>query len=216
MKRWYVVRSKHRHEVLLWHQLCSRGIEAYFPRIDSNAMAAPLGGTMPLFPGYMFVRVDLGASARSALLWMPGADGFVCVGGKPAFISDRILRSIQAGVDRLNRTLREPSAEGHHRTGTRSEFESFAGYRGMFETARSHRERSAALIRFIRDQQIPAQFPTTAWGLTGDGSGSTLAPHGLGTRSHVREASRWRGKSPANYREGLRLESPREEASPPS
>ena len=216
MKRWYVVRSKHRNEVLLWHQLCSRGIEAYFPRVHPQGMAAPLGVVKPLFPGYMFVRVDLGASARSALLWMPGADGFVCFGGKPAFVSDSVLRGIMEFADHVNRPVQAAPSEGHDRTGTRSGFERFAAYRSFFEAHRPGRERSTAFIRFLREQQMHVQYPMTPRRWTEACGTLSLTPHASGLRSDFRNEPRWREDARSKYGEGIRLEAPREEGSPPS
>jgi transcription antitermination factor NusG len=166
MKRWYVVRSKHRNEVLLWHQLCSRGIEAYFPRISTKGMGCPPGPVRPLFPGYMFVHVDLDTNARSALQWMPGAIGFVTFGCEPAYVSDSILHGIEERVDQMNRLQVDPSST--LKPGDEIEIYSgpFAGYRGIFGTRLSDRDRATVFLKFIRDQQLRLELPVTQIRLT--------------------------------------------------
>ncbi len=166
MKHWYVIRSKHRNEVLLWHQLCSRCIEAYYPRIfnlGTNPLAAK---AKSYFPGYMFVHIDLDTQAQSALQWMPGAMGFVTFGGEPAYISDSILHGIQERVDQMNRVQLDPCSG--MKQGDEIEIYSgpFAGYRGFFGTHLSDRDRATVFLKFIRDQQMRLELPVTQIRLT--------------------------------------------------
>ncbi len=215
MKRWYVVRSKHRNEVLLWHQLCSRGIEAYFPRIYTHGRMAPLGVVKPLFPRFLFVHIDLAAGPGSALLWMPGADGFVCFGGKPAFVSDCVLRGIEERADQGNQTVRGAPSELHPGIEIERDNRSFGGYGWIFDTRRPERERAAGFLQFIHDQQVHGELPGTPLTLTRGYRPATAASYLPGLRSTRRDAPPWRRNSAAKNGDGVRLEAVREEVSPP-
>lgn len=210
MKHWYVVRSKHRNEVLLWHQLCSRGIEAYLPRVSTQSMKCRPGTVQPLFPGYIFVRVDLGAGARSALQWMPGASGFVCFGGKPAFISDRILREIQQCVDRTKRAVGHASSGGPP---SRADTDPgpFARYGGIFDPYRSDRERVTTFLRLIRDQQVRVHWPTVQSALTGPRGAATTTRAVFGLCRSRFDAPPSQHSSRVRHGNGVWLEARREE-----
>lgn len=166
MKHWYVVRSKHRNEVLLWHQLCRRGIEVYYPRISTGGADMPATKSRPYYPGCMFVHIDLDTHAQSALQWMPGAAGFVMFGGEPAYIADSILRGIQERVERTSLKRANPSVRMQPDDKSQAYAGPFAGYRGIFGSQLSDRDRAAVFLRFIRDQQMRLQLPVMQMKLT--------------------------------------------------
>ncbi len=161
MKRWYVICSKYRNEMLLWQQLCSRFIEVYYPRVSLRSTKLVSRKARPFFPGYMFVHVDLDVFGRSSLQWMPGAMGLVCFGGEPASVTDSILHGIQERVDQVNAMQEEPCRG--LKSGDEVEVYSgpFAGYRGIFGFQLSDRERATVFLRFIRDQQLRVELPVT-------------------------------------------------------
>ncbi len=161
MKRWYVMRSKYRNEMLLWQQLCSRFIEVYYPRVSTRSPKSLAQKLRPFFPGYMFVHVDLDVFGRSTLQWMPGALGLVCFGGEPAFLSDTILHGIQERVDHANALQADP-CQGL-KSGDEVQIYSgpFAGYRGVFGFQLSDRERATVFLKFIRDQQLRVELPVS-------------------------------------------------------
>ena len=163
---WYVIRSKYRSEMLLWQQLCSRGIEVYYPRISSQNVKLPTQTARPYFPGYMFVRVDLDVSGRSALQWMPGATGLVCFGGEPAFISDSILYGIQERLERMKSLGDDPPQRMHHGDAVEIHSGPFAGYRGIFDCHLPGRERAILFLKFVRDQQMRLELPVSQIGST--------------------------------------------------
>src|SRR5262245_46783533 len=93
--RWYVLRTKPRCEGLATAALRARELEVYFPRLVVGAWArsamGPSGATEPLFPGYLFVRLELPAQYGTAA-WTPGVRGLVGFGdGQPEPIDDRVL-----------------------------------------------------------------------------------------------------------------------------
>ena len=94
MAQWYVVRSKPRREEYAQGHLLRRGVETFLPRIVEavSGRSDPLIG--PLFPGYLFARVDLLAQYNS-VIWSPGVRGFVAFGEVPAAVAPEVVEFIQ-------------------------------------------------------------------------------------------------------------------------
>ncbi len=159
MKYWYVVRSKYRNELLLWQQLCTRGFEVYYPRIARPGIKFPSPRVKPYFPGYMFVHIDLDLAGRSIVQWIPGSNGLVCFGGEPAFITDAILQGIHDRVERMNSIAEDPSRGLKRGQEVEIYAGPFAGYRGIFDSHLSDRERAIVFLTFVRDQQMRVELP---------------------------------------------------------
>jgi transcriptional antiterminator RfaH len=93
-RQWYVVRSKPRREAYAQDQLLRRGVETFLPRI-----VEPLRGRLepvvgPLFPGYLFARVDL-LSQYNSVIWTPGVRRFVAFGDVPAAVDPAVVEFLQ-------------------------------------------------------------------------------------------------------------------------
>ena len=108
---WYVVRSKPRREEYAQDQLIRRGVETFLPRIQEplRGRAEPLVG--PLFPGYLFARVDL-LSQYTSVIWTPGVRNFVAFGNVPAAVDPAVVEFLQErcgteGIVRIVRTFHD-------------------------------------------------------------------------------------------------------------
>jgi len=86
--RWYALYTCPRHEKFVQKQLTVRAFEAYLPLYRSlrrwNDREAWID--LPLFPGYLFVRV--GHNARARVLAVPGVVHVVSFRGQPASLSE--------------------------------------------------------------------------------------------------------------------------------
>ncbi|OFV88506.1 MAG: hypothetical protein A3J75_08495, partial [Acidobacteria bacterium RBG_16_68_9] len=91
---WYVVRTKPRREDYAQDQLTRRGVETFLPRISEIGRSGwePVVG--PLFPGYLFARVDL-ASQYTRVVWTPGVRSFVAFGEVPTPVDEGVVDFIQ-------------------------------------------------------------------------------------------------------------------------
>jgi transcription antitermination factor NusG len=96
--RWYALYTCPRHEKFVQKQLTVRALESYLPLYRSlrrwNDREAWID--LPLFPGYLFVRVRL--SARARVLTVPGVVNIVSFRGQPASLSEDEIQSIQISV----------------------------------------------------------------------------------------------------------------------
>ena len=91
-REWYVVRSKPRREEYAQGQLLRRGVETFLPRI-----VEPLRGHLepvvaPMFPGYLFARIDL-LTQYNSVIWAPGVRRFVSFGDVPAAVDRAVVSS---------------------------------------------------------------------------------------------------------------------------
>jgi transcription antitermination factor NusG len=96
--RWYALYTCPRHEKFVQKQLTVRALESYLPLYRSlrrwNDREAWID--LPLFPGYLFVRIGL--SARARVLTVPGVVHIVSFHGHPASLSEDEIQSIQISV----------------------------------------------------------------------------------------------------------------------
>jgi transcriptional antiterminator RfaH len=101
-----------------------------------------------LFPGYLFVRVDLEVVGRSLLLWTPGLRGIVSFGGVPARMPDEAIALVRRQVARLEAA--GGFARARFRAGERVRVKEgpLAGLEAVFEGP-GPAERARILIRFL-------------------------------------------------------------------
>jgi transcriptional antiterminator RfaH len=111
---WYVIRVKsHQEKQAEFHlrQLCP---ETFLPMLRQNKMVRRARKMVlsPLFPGYMFARVDMRKQYR-AVSYARGVLTIVGFGGKPAEINQELIDAIE---ERLNNGYVTPHWE-HFKTG---------------------------------------------------------------------------------------------------
>lgn len=96
--RWYALYTCPRHEKFVQQQLSVRAFESYLPLYRSlrrwNDREAWID--LPLFPGYLFVRMGLNARVRA--LAVPGVVSIVSFRGQPASLTEEEIQSIQISV----------------------------------------------------------------------------------------------------------------------
>jgi transcription antitermination factor NusG len=96
--KWYALYTCPRHEKVVELHLQARSLESYLPLYksvrrwnDRQAMVE-----LPLFPGYLFVRIPL--SARMRVLTVPGVVCLVSFRGQPSCVTDEEIQAIQTSV----------------------------------------------------------------------------------------------------------------------
>lgn len=111
--RWYVLACTPRKERVIYHQLQDKGYEVFFPYLINRTKDPNTLKIEPYFPGYLFVRADLSEVPLSAFQWMPMTSGLVCMAGIPAFVPERMIRTIQRSLSKANlRVLGMPEELG--------------------------------------------------------------------------------------------------------
>ncbi len=101
MRRWYAVYCESRMETWARANLWQRGLEVYLPRYEKRRRHARRsdGVARPLFPGYLFVRADLGAGDRHRVASAPGVRRMVSFGDATPAIADHIIEEIRGRED---------------------------------------------------------------------------------------------------------------------
>jgi transcription antitermination factor NusG len=105
---WYAVRTCSKHERRVACELGARGVEHFFPvyasvrRWKDRRVLLDL----PLFPGYMFVRLAL--RDRLGVLQIPSVVCLVAFGGTPAALPDEEMGILRAGLSERLRAEPHP------------------------------------------------------------------------------------------------------------
>jgi transcription elongation factor/antiterminator RfaH len=97
---WYAVYCRSHHERQVERQLQARQVDCFLPlhqrlrrRRDRKELA-----TLPLFPGYVFVRIA--PEERKRALTIPGVVSFVTVGGLPVAVPAMEIDALRACMER--------------------------------------------------------------------------------------------------------------------
>ena len=104
---WYAAYTYPRHEAKVLDQLVRRDIESFLPRyraLHKWRNGCKVEVQSPLFPGYVFVRIQLEQQLR--VLQVPSVANLVSFGGVPAPLPGEV-------IERLKTTLATISAEPH-------------------------------------------------------------------------------------------------------
>ncbi len=136
MLRWYLVRTKPNAEATALRNLGRQAYEVYLPRLSQSL---PWRGqwrdrVVPLFPGYLFLRIDEGRQALAPVHSTVGVAGIVRFGASYATVPDEIildLRSLANPETGLHRLL--PPAQLVPGTKVRVVAGPFDGLEGVFQ-----------------------------------------------------------------------------------
>ncbi len=145
---WYVLSIKAHKEQPVQRYLRNNRIETYSPTIRVNPVKRRSRSTRPLFPGYMFVNIDLDREGENRLRWIPGTRGLVRFGDQPASVPENTIRELRRQVKTINSTVIEP--ERLHR-GDRVRIINglFKGYEAIFDAHLSGKDRVQVLLAFL-------------------------------------------------------------------
>ena len=96
---WYVAHTCANHEKRVAEQLSVRSVEYFLPLYESVRQWKDrrMKLQMPLFPGYVFVRVAL--RDRLRVLQIPSVANLVSFNGAPAVLPDAEIATLKAGLE---------------------------------------------------------------------------------------------------------------------
>jgi transcriptional antiterminator RfaH len=167
MERWYVVHAQPNAETKAVRHLANQGFRPYLPRYRKSRRHARRIEQVaaPLFPRYLFVRLDLAAERWRAIRSTVGVADLVGHGETPTPVPDGIIEAIKAREDESGLVVLRPSAD--FRKGDRVAITEGAleGCVGLFE-AMSDDERVIVLLellgREVRVRVSPAALRASA------------------------------------------------------
>ncbi len=148
MKKWYAVYTKPNSEYLVEEQLQADKIETYLPVIESTAADKPTR-PVPLFPCYLFARIDLEREKLSRWRWRPGVHHIVAADDIPISIPDRVIEMIRKKVWEATAagTFHQPAFEPGEIVRVKSG--PFSNFLAIFERETSSGTRVEVLINFL-------------------------------------------------------------------
>jgi transcriptional antiterminator RfaH len=98
-KKWYVVLTKPRNEEAAQFHLTTKGIEVFYPKLFLPVLNKTGRHIVPLFPNYLFVRIDASSLEYSQVVWCRGIKRFVSFGGTPPPLEDNIVDFMREQAD---------------------------------------------------------------------------------------------------------------------
>jgi len=119
-ERWYAAQTCANHEKHVLEQLSQRTVEAYLPLYASvrRWKDRRVRLELPLFPGYVFVRLALRDRLRA--LQTPSVVRLVGFGGQPAALPDQEIDALRQGLTRDMRLEPHPYLKVGHRVRVRA------------------------------------------------------------------------------------------------
>jgi len=158
---WYLVRTKPGKERWVKDQLASRLSEVFLPMLRARM---PRWGrlamsTAPLFPCYLFARLDL-QSDYFTVKYLAGVSGLVSAGNDPIVVPEGIITEIRArGVDDIVEIREDPFDSGQPVLVVEGPFR---GFEAIFERYLSGAERVAILLSTIEKTGPRVVLPATS------------------------------------------------------
>jgi transcriptional antiterminator RfaH len=157
-RQWFVVSTKVRREYFAREQLVARGVETFLPRIVEPSRVRGKLSVAPLFPGYLFLNIDL-EQQYFDVVWTPGVRKFVAFGALPCPVDEQVIEFLHTrmgaeGVLRLERVFR-PGERVSIRSGP------FEGLVGIIERPVCARGRVRVLMELLRRQtrvEVPQEI----------------------------------------------------------
>jgi transcriptional antiterminator RfaH len=176
MHAWFVARTKHRKEACAQHNLEGRGLTVFLPRVVELRYDHPASVSrrlIPLFPGYLFVRMCFPAD-YGPVMWAPGVRELVSFGGGPVPVDDAVIEDL---VRRCGVAGVLDAAPARWRPGDRVEIPvgPFAGQLATVLGVTPSRRRVKLLIAFLA-RQTPLEVPLGALSASARGTMHAASP----------------------------------------
>ena len=149
--RWYVIRAKLRKETVVERRIRDLGLEVFLPwlRCRRRVGSRYQWVLSPLFPGYLFCRLDIVLSGKAAR-YAPEVKDFVKFGNRIAEVGEDVVQDIRdrcpGGVAELRLRPYQAGEPVLVREGP------FAGLGAIFEREMTGSDRVAILLELLGRQ----------------------------------------------------------------
>lgn len=98
MKKWYTLQTKPHSEYKVKHWLQRQAIITFLPEL-SRDISDSLHKRLPLFPCYLFMKIDMDSVSSSQWMWTPGLRRIVTVGEQPAVVPQQAIDLIKTKLE---------------------------------------------------------------------------------------------------------------------
>ncbi len=153
LKYWYAVYSKPRQEAVAAENLDRQGFTTWLPLIRraQRRKGRWVDLTEPLFPRYLFLRVDVGRQDMAPIRSTRGVSGLVRMGGVPAVVPDAVVEGLLGAMEQTGGVYEAPRKPLHRGDRVRVLDGPFEGVQGIFQ-AENGSERVVVLLDLIGQQ----------------------------------------------------------------
>ncbi len=163
---WYAVATQARHEETARHNLERQEFHVYLPRAAIRRRRGSRWTRMlePLFPGYLFLRVNPLLQDITPVRSTRGAHGIVKVGAHYCPLPNGLISALQAMEDQL--LSQDVTAGAPFKKGDTVRFVKgpFAGIDGVFEMARGSDRVSVLMTLLGQQRRVSTQLDEIAPG----------------------------------------------------
>ena len=161
---WYVVYANPHQESVVELHLRRKGFDVFYPKLALPSYAAATRRPVPLFPRYLFARIEL-ETGWQAVAWTPGVKRLLATGGAPTPVDSDIVTFLQrnASTDGCVQA-RSDLQRGQEVQITNGPF---AGLMAIIENPPDGQGRVRVLMRLLNRRPVPVQMSTrfvkSAW-----------------------------------------------------
>jgi transcriptional antiterminator RfaH len=98
---WYAVQAQPRSEMKASSHLARQGFEVFLPRFLKRRRHARRVENIssPLFPGYLFVAIDMATQRWRCINSTVGVQRLVCIGNAPAIVERKTIEALKGRQD---------------------------------------------------------------------------------------------------------------------
>jgi transcriptional antiterminator RfaH len=148
---WYVVSTKANHERRAEMNLQRLGVETFNPQWMESKIIRRVRRvvTVPLFPGYLFAKLDLHNQFR-AVSFTKGVRRIVAFGSTPAKVDEELIEAIKVRV--INGRAITPALMLRAGQMVKIQDGPLGGFHGVFEREMTGQQRAVLLLRTLAYQ----------------------------------------------------------------
>jgi transcriptional antiterminator RfaH len=163
-RRWYSVYSKPQKEKFAQFHLQLKGVEVFLPQLELPPSSLRARRVVPLFPSYLFVRIDVECGENAYVVWSPGVKYLVSCNGVPASIDDNVIEFLKDRADQDGRITASSNLKRGQRV--RVTGGPFEGLEAMIERPPDGRGRVKLLMNLLKREvqaEVPIRFIESNW-----------------------------------------------------
>jgi transcriptional antiterminator RfaH len=141
-----------------------KGLEVFLPKLVLPECVRRPKRIVPLFPSYLFARIDISSEEISYVMWAPGVKRLVSFNGVPATIDDEIMEFLMNRADTSGRI----AAASNLKTGQQVRITGgpFDGLTALIQEPPNARGRVKVLMNLLNREvqaEVPLRFVECGW-----------------------------------------------------
>lgn len=168
-RQWYTIYSKPQKEELAQCHLAQKGLEVFLPKLLLPSDRAARRRVVPLFPNYLFARINAQSEEYGYVAWSPGVKKIVSFNGVPAPLESSVVEFL---MNQAGRSGYIP-ARSNLKVGQEVRINGgpFDSLLGMIQAPPNAKGRVRVLINILNQQtrvEIPTRYIDAAWIASGN------------------------------------------------